>query len=151
MVGSIYRGTALEAAQPPLEAVQAALLLLALVNGIHTVLELLACCLGGLALLTLLFDGLQTPTVVVVLLGRLAVLEVLELAFKIASLLPPGIAIGLDLVGLLLEVGQGLLERLCQLALSVEVLLNSANASLLVLGDLRDVDIVLARRANRGR
>jgi hypothetical protein len=66
-------------ASPPLEAVQASLLLLALVDGIHTLLKLAAGSLGSLSLLALLLHSLKTPSVVLNRLRRRAVLELLDL------------------------------------------------------------------------
>jgi len=73
------RKSRLVTASPPLEAVQASLLLLALVDGIHTLLELATGSLGSLSLLALLLHSLETPSVVLNRLGRRAVLELLDL------------------------------------------------------------------------
>lgn len=63
----------------PLEAVQASLLLLSLVDGIHALLELASSSFSRLSLLALLFDSLEAPTVVLNWLGWWAILELLHL------------------------------------------------------------------------
>lgn len=129
-----------------LEAVKAALLLLTLADGVHPLLELLACRLSCLSLLTLFFDCVHAPAVILQRLGR-PILELFDFTLQLLCALLPGIAVGLDLFGLFFQVSQSFLQRLCELTLGIEVLLDAPDTSLLVFGDLGNVNVVLAARA----
>ena len=72
------------------------------------------------------------------------------LIFQLPGLLLPGIAIRLDLVALRFEVSEGFFQGCGKLLLGVEMLLDSTNAGLLILDNLR-VRQVFASVARTGR
>ena len=128
-----------------LKAVEATLLLL-LGDGIHTLLQVSSGQLRIAALLALLLDLVQAPPVVL----RRLVLDILQLRLQLVAATTPAVAIRLDLVLLVFKVRQCLLESLSQLLLGVEMLLDGADAGLLIFMDLGDGD-VLASRPGGGR
>lgn len=89
------------------------------------------CDLGIAALLALLFDLVHAPPLVLGL-G----LEFLEFGLELVAPVAPCVAVRLDLLLLMFKIGEGLLQRLRQLLLGGQVLLDGANACLLILLDL---------------
>lgn len=101
--------------------------------------------LGVAALLALLLDLVQAPPVVLLRL----LLELLELRFEIGGSAAPGIAIGLELLLLPLEVCERFLQSLRKLLLGKEMLLDCSDPRFLVLLNLRECKILAGRPASR--
>lgn len=135
----------LDAAQPLLEAIQSALLLLSLIDGHHSFFQLLPSSLSCLSLLSLLFHRVQAPAIVGLHLLSRALPQLLHLTLQFLRTSFPGVAISFGLLRLRFEVCQCFFERLRQLPLCVKMLLNGPNTSLLILGKLGYARILLAR------
>ena len=128
-----------------LEAVQRSLLLL-LADGIHAFLKVCSCDLGVASLLTLFFDLEHGPAVLLVHATVLSGLfGLLDLVLELSRTASPSINLLLHLVALSLEISESFLEGLSELLLGEEMLLDGANAGLLVFMNLGDSEIFAAR------
>lgn len=113
-----------------LETVESALLFL-LVEGGHPLLELGPGGFGFAAGASLLFNGLEGHALGAALLAKSA-----QLFLQLPRLLLPSLAVGLDFVALRFEITKSLLQCGGELLLSVEMLLNGADARFLFLNNL---------------